>query len=130
LEWLPRKEIDQVYQKHDLLLFPSLRDSGGMVVLESMSNGKPVVCLDLGGPGVIVDNSCGCVVATTGRTEEEVVDNLAKSLLGVYNGPEKLNRLSAGALKKSAEMSWSSLVKSVYSSAACPSGITSSENGG
>lgn len=114
LEWLPREEIDEVYQKHDLLLFPSLHDSGGMVVLEAMRNGLPVVCLNLGGPGVIVDDSCGCVISTTGRTEEEVVDHLAKSLLGVYNAPEKLNRLSAGALKKSVEMSWSRLVKTVY----------------
>ena len=34
---------------HDFLLFPSLHDSGGFVVLEALCHGMPVLCLDLGG---------------------------------------------------------------------------------
>ncbi|HZD30317.1 MAG TPA: glycosyltransferase family 4 protein, partial [Candidatus Angelobacter sp.] len=54
LKWVPQSELERHYQEHDALLFPSLRDSGGMVVLEALAHGLPVVCTDCGGPGQIV----------------------------------------------------------------------------
>lgn len=39
--------------KSDIFLFPSF-EGGGMVVLEAMAAGLPVVCLDYGGPGEMV----------------------------------------------------------------------------
>jgi len=51
LHWVDRKELPALYVAHDVFLFPSLHDSGGMVVLEAMSYGLPIVCLDLGGAG-------------------------------------------------------------------------------
>src|SRR5690606_4537604 len=56
LDWMSRDRLADVYASHQALLFPSLRDSGGMVVLEAMAHGLPVVCLDAGGPGRIVDD--------------------------------------------------------------------------
>ena len=48
LEFLS-KPCCELFGSHDLFLFPSLHDSGGFVVLEALSHGLPVVCLDLGG---------------------------------------------------------------------------------
>jgi len=53
--WLPHERLHAHYYQHDVLLFPSLRDSGGMVVLEALAHGLPVVCTDCGGPGVMVN---------------------------------------------------------------------------
>jgi len=53
ISWLgkvERNKLFELYKKSDLLIFPSLRDSGGFVVLEAMSCGLPVATLDLGGP--------------------------------------------------------------------------------
>jgi len=113
LEWLPKCEVDAVYQKHHLLLFPSLHDSGGMVVLEAMNNSLPVVCLDLGGPGLIVDGSCGCKIQTKERTEAEVVSELGKTLIELFRSAKNLNALADGALKRGSTMSWSNLVMSI-----------------
>ena len=60
--WLSKNELVSVFDQHDVFLFPSLHDSGGMVVLEALCRGLPVVCLDLGGPGQIVDDTCGRVI--------------------------------------------------------------------
>src|SRR2546430_4418443 len=38
---------------------PSLHDSGGWVCLEAMAAGRPVICLDLGGPGYQVTEESG-----------------------------------------------------------------------
>ena len=67
--WVPHAELHEHYYQHDVLLFPSLRDSGGMVVLEALAHGLPVVCTDLGGPGVIVNERCGRVVQNGGTKQ-------------------------------------------------------------
>jgi glycosyltransferase involved in cell wall biosynthesis len=45
------------------LLYPSLHDSGGQVVLEAMAAGLPVICTTRGGPAVLVDENAGWKVA-------------------------------------------------------------------
>ena len=49
----------------DVFIFPSLHEEGGWAVGEAMAIGLPVVCLDRGGPPVIV----GRGVPTSGETE-------------------------------------------------------------
>lgn len=112
--WIPQALLGDFYRNTDLLLFPSLRDSGGMVVLEALAYGVPVVCTDLGGPGLIVDRSCGRVVATGGRSREEVAQALANVLLEVSCEPGLLDALSRGARLQAAEFSFARLVQSVY----------------
>ncbi len=51
VRWVPHTLVQEYYRSADVFLFPSLRDSGGMAVLEAMAHGLPVVCTDLGGPG-------------------------------------------------------------------------------
>lgn len=114
LSWLPRDEVDAVYQRHHLLLFPSLHDSGGMVVLEAMSHHLPVVCLDLGGPGVTVNNRCGYRINTSGRSETEVVDALVEALSAILDAPEVHQRLAREAGIRASQMSWTALVNSIY----------------
>jgi len=43
----------------DVLAHPSLHDSGGWTCLEAMAAARPVVCLDLGGPGTQVTAATG-----------------------------------------------------------------------
>ncbi|MBQ0799824.1 MAG: glycosyltransferase family 4 protein [Porticoccaceae bacterium] len=114
LEWMPRGGLDEVYQGHDVLLFPSLHDSGGMVVLEAMGNGLPVICLSLGGPGVIVDETCGYTIDTNGCTELQVVKKLGDALKK-HLGSSKLNgELSEGVLRRAKQLSWANQVFTVY----------------
>ncbi len=62
VEWISEMRRDdflRLLAHQDILLFPSLHDSGGMVVLESMAVGIPPVCLDIGGPGILVTPAAG-----------------------------------------------------------------------
>lgn len=113
--WVERRELEDLYRSHDVLLFPSLHDSGGMVVLEAMAHGLPVVCLDLGGPGVIVTEQCGLIVPTESSTEKEVVSQLANHLIRLATDVRLFERLSAGALGRAREFTWDKLIASVYS---------------
>lgn len=115
LPWLPQSELPPVYRAHDVLLFPSLHDSGGMVVLEAMSHGLPVICLKLGGPGVMVDASCGRAIDVFDASEAVVVQRLADALMGIAASPNLMLELSQGAVSKAASHSWDSSVCRIYS---------------
>jgi glycosyltransferase involved in cell wall biosynthesis/thymidylate kinase len=56
--WLPRHEALSMMNHADVFLFPSF-EGAGMVVLEAMAHGLPVVCLGFGGPGDMVTRDCG-----------------------------------------------------------------------
>jgi len=56
---LPREEVLKVYPHHAVFLIPSLHDTGSYAVIEAMFNGLPVICLDCGGPAVVVPAGCG-----------------------------------------------------------------------
>jgi glycosyltransferase involved in cell wall biosynthesis len=55
-------DVAALYREHDLLIFPSLHDSGGMAVVEAMAAGIPVVCLGIGGPALSVTSESGFVI--------------------------------------------------------------------
>ena len=56
---ISRSETFQKISGCDVMLFPSLHDSGGWASVESMAAGRPIVCLDLGGPALQVDTATG-----------------------------------------------------------------------
>jgi glycosyltransferase involved in cell wall biosynthesis len=106
IPWIPREELVRIYPKYDVFAFSSLHDSGGAAVLEAMANGLPVVCLDLGGPGVIVSNQCGRVVNTCASGEDQVVARLSRALEELDADRTLLSRLSAGASERVLHLSW------------------------
>jgi glycosyltransferase involved in cell wall biosynthesis len=111
---LPRDALMDLYSEVDAFLFPSLHDSGGTVVLEALSRGLPVICVDLGGPPNFVDESCGYVIPARFSTEDEVVNGLADAIAELHSSRERLKRLANGALARAEAMSWEQQVRFVY----------------
>ncbi len=112
--WISQAELADVYRNHDVLLFPSLHDSGGMVVLEAMQQGLPVVCLKLGGPGVMVDETCGVALEPSGHSERSLIVALADGLAGLFTDRQALSRKSAGARKRALEYGPDALAAHIY----------------
>ena len=75
---IPREQVLREIYDHDVFLFPSLHDSGGFAVIESMASGLPVICLDVGGPALSVADGCGFRVPLGWRSQ--VVTGLAESI--------------------------------------------------
>lgn len=74
-----RAQVIETMSASDVFLFPSF-EGAGMVVIEAMAAGCPVVCLDWGGPGEMVGESRG-LCAPLGRTSAETAHSLAEALL-------------------------------------------------
>ena len=62
LGWVPRSQVLSELSRCHALVHPSLHDSGGWVCLEAMAAGRPVLCLELGGPAVLVEQGTGFVL--------------------------------------------------------------------
>lgn len=59
-----KSKVNDYYRKSDVFLFPSLRESGGNVLAESLANGLPVIGLNIAGAKTIVPNDCGVLINT------------------------------------------------------------------
>ncbi|TLM80138.1 MAG: glycosyltransferase [Actinobacteria bacterium] len=92
------------------LVHPSLHDSGGMVCLEAMARGVPVIALDAGGPGVLLREGGGVLVPPTGC--EEAVDGIARAMAGVVSDPDAAVRMGqAGARVFASRYEWGAVAR-------------------
>lgn len=110
--WVPQERLNEIYLSHDVFIFPSLRDSGGLVVLEALGNGLPVVCFNLGGPGQLVNEQIGIVVDSDG--DEEMVIRRFSTAMIQLSEREVLSALRRSARKKIDRFSWERKIKEIY----------------
>jgi glycosyltransferase involved in cell wall biosynthesis len=114
---VPRQKLVDSLLSYTALVFPSLHDSGGLVVLEALSKGLPTVCLDLGGPGIMVDESCGIVIPTFNSDEDETITGIANAMIALATmSSAELERLSTGAIARANELSWANLTERIADS--------------
>ena len=114
ISWVEQSELSKIYLDHDVLLFPSLHDSGGNVVLEALMHGLPVICLDLGGPAVLVDETCGRIVNTYKKGPDQVIAGLCHYMSELAANSSTIAELSKGAIKKSKQYEWDRVIQDVY----------------
>jgi glycosyltransferase involved in cell wall biosynthesis len=101
----PRDEVLLKLGQCSVLVHPSLHDSGGWVCLEAMAAGRPVICLDLGGPAQQVTAETGFKVAA--ETPEQTVNDLAQVMVKVAAEEELRLRMGrAGQQRVREYYSW------------------------
>jgi glycosyltransferase involved in cell wall biosynthesis len=113
LPWQPHEAMDAIYDAHDVMLFPSLHDAGGLVVLEALSMGLPVICLKLGGPGVIVTDACGRAIDVAGKSVTQVAEELADALIELSDD-ETRRSLTQFATTRCREFTWQQKIDRIY----------------
>ncbi len=75
---MPRSLVLEKLLECDVLVHPSLRESGCCVCVEAMAAGRPVICLDLGGPAVQVTNETGIKVRAD--SPQQVIRDLERAM--------------------------------------------------
>jgi glycosyltransferase involved in cell wall biosynthesis len=73
-----RAETLEILGQSDVLVHPSLHDSGGLVCLEALAARRPVICLDWAGPAVQVAEGSGIRVAV--GDAEQITADLADAM--------------------------------------------------
>ena len=111
---IDRNELNNYYAKSDAFLFPSLHDSGGMVILEALSFGLPVICLDIGGPSKIINEECGFIIDTSGKNVYDISVQISKKLLFMSKNRNLCKQLSKNAKKRILDFEWLNVTKNIY----------------
>lgn len=102
---LAREEALQKLAEVDVLVHPSLHDSGGWVCIEAMATGRPVICLDLGGPALQVTEETGFKIPA--RTPEQVIQDMADAMQALAKDAPLRHRMSEAARRRVQEyFSW------------------------
>lgn len=117
VDWIPKlphQEISSAYHGHIAFVFPSLHDSGGLVILESLAARLPVVCLALGGPGLFVDSSCGIVIDAK-QSEDSIQQAIASTMIDLAQQPSTRAVLAANCLARAGQFTWNDAARRLYS---------------
>jgi glycosyltransferase involved in cell wall biosynthesis len=115
LGWSKYDDMPRVYRGHHALLFPSLHEASGNVIVEAFAVGLPVICFKLGGPGLLVDDRVGRAVDVSAANYDEAVDRLAAALRSLAAlDADAYRQVSRNALERAHAMVWDRVVGGVY----------------
>jgi glycosyltransferase involved in cell wall biosynthesis len=90
-----RRDIPRLMNAFDIYAMPSFEEPLGMVYLEAMALGKPVVAYNSGGVPEVVENN-----VTGFLTEPYDIDTLAHSLLTLVSNPVRRKQMGAAARER------------------------------
>jgi glycosyltransferase involved in cell wall biosynthesis len=99
--WGHLPKLTDVYEKlaqADVLVHPAFHEAFGNVCLEALAAGRPVICLDTGGPGLQVTPECGFKAPVASR--EEAVQSMADAMTLLYRDPGLRLRMAAAARQR------------------------------
>lgn len=111
---VPRPRLQQFYRDTSVLVFPGLRDSGGSALLEAMTLGLPILTLDWGGPGEMVDRESAVLVKP--ETPAQTISEIREGLIHLAKNPQAGYQLGRAARQRALKhFSWQSKVQMIDS---------------
>ena len=102
-----RDDMPDLMRAVDLFVFPSRYEPFGLVVLEAMASGLPVIATTTTGAVELVTPECGIVLSDTEDTQA-----LAKALLYLKSDFDLRKRMGQAARTIAQQHSWTSMAQS------------------
>lgn len=105
LGWVEHAQVQAIAARSQLLVFPSVREFGGGVVLEAMALGVVPVIADYAGPGELVDDATGFRIGMGSRAQ--IVAGLRAQLQDIAADPAVLPGMAAaGQARVMRDFTW------------------------
>lgn len=101
---LDRDGVARAMHNCHVFCLPSVRESGGAVLLEAMASARPVIALDHGGPAELVDDAVGKAISLD--HPDQVIEDLARTLASIFTQPEHWRACGLTGREK-VERTWS-----------------------
>lgn len=96
--FIPYQDMPSYLSLCDISIVPSVWDEPfGLSIVEAMAMGLPIITTRRGGIPEVVTKENAILL----ETDEHFVENLATSILDLYNNPEKCKQMSAASLERS-----------------------------
>lgn len=99
--------LAKAYSEMDIFLFPSLSDTFGLVVLEAMSSGVPVVAFKVCGPNSVVEDGINGIAASTPK---DFLAGVNRMILDA----DLRTRMAVAAHRTALQQSWETVFSQVY----------------
>lgn len=110
----PLPEVAALIAQAHILCLPSVRESGGAVILEAAAVGRPAIVVDFGGPADLVSADTGAVVSAAGP--EQTIAGFKQALRSALS--EDALWAAKGQLARAqveANYSWSAKIDTAFS---------------
>lgn len=107
--WVPDESLPKYYQIADLLVLPSIsrREAFGIVLLEAMACGKPVIVSDIPGPNMVIKNNENGLIVPPKN-----VLRLAEAIIGLLVDEDRRKEMGAHSRKLvEAKYDWDNIVE-------------------
>lgn len=106
---VPHEQIARYYNTADVVVYPTLYEPLGNVVLESMASGKPIVASRTGGIPEILNDECGILVSPA---DEKELHRALDTLLNDESLRKEMGASGRNAVKK---YSWENVARKTAS---------------
>ncbi len=101
IDRVPEEQVLGEFRRHDVLVFPSTYEGFGLVVLEAMSQGLPVIATPVGcAPELVREGETGMIVPARNARA------LADAVIHIMSCPAERARLGANGAARVSAMSW------------------------
>ena len=98
---VPHSSLNAYYSSANVFVFPSLVEGFGLVLLEAMACGIPIITTpNTGGPDIIIDGIEGFIIPIRD------VEALKVKIAWCYSHPQELAKMGIAARKKAEQLTW------------------------
>jgi glycosyltransferase involved in cell wall biosynthesis len=102
--WVEQSKLSRYYKSANFCIFPSRHEGFGLVILEAMALGIPVIASDIPTfKEIIADGNDGVMF------KSEDADALSDKVLTLYYDPKLRNELGSNAFEKAKKYSWENI---------------------
>ena len=108
--WVTQSIAASYYKSADICVFPSRHEGFGIVILEAMASGTPVIASDIPSFREILSDG---IDGTLFKNED--VDSLCEAVLALYNNPRLRTQLTSNATQKVTQYSWDKIAEKYVS---------------
>lgn len=105
--FMPAEKLINMYAGSDLFVFPSLHEAFGMVLLEAIAQGKPVISTNVGGPADFVTEDFGILTDPSDQNKWKV---LIKDML---SDKDRIIKMGERAKEVSLKYNWSKQISKI-----------------
>ena len=111
---VPYEKMMNAYMDADIFVMPSLRESGGSVLVEAMAHKLPIVALDMSMAHFLCENGCGLFV-NPNQSKEDILRDYARCITELSTNNEKRALCGENGYRfVNEELSWNTMVNRVY----------------
>ncbi len=114
---LARDQVFNYMRSSDVLVHTSYREATSNVIAEALSCGLPVICHDISGMSIAIDESCGIKIPL--RSYDESVIGFRNAIKAILlssrqkSGSELVIGLREGAARRSSHLSWDTMAAQI-----------------